>query len=300
MEKAGRFARELGIPKAYGSYEDLIADPEIEAVYIPLPNHLHVPWSIKAAESGKHLLCEKPIALNAEEAMQLLQVRDRTPVKIEEAFMVRTHPQWIKVRELIDAGRIGKVEAVNGHFSYNNPDPHNIRNIAEFGGGGLMDIGCYLIFFARMVFQDEPERVVGLIQEDPLTKTDLLTSGLLDFAGGQAAFTCGTRLTPFQRIQVVGTRGRIELRIPVNAPPDRSCAIAIDDGSDLFGGGEEIIQLDVCDQYTIQGDLFARSIREDRSPAVSLEDSFRNMAVIDAIFRSAKSGQWEEPERLAG
>src|SRR5205814_8548243 len=167
LENARAAAATLGIPRAYGSYEELLADPDVDAVYNPLPNHLHVPWSIKAAEAGKHVLCEKPIALNAQEALPLLRARDRTGVKIEEAFMVRTHPQWIRVRELINAGRIGEVRSVMGHFSYNNPDPQNIRNIARVGGGGLMDIGCYLIFFSRLIFQDEPKRVVGLIQEDP-------------------------------------------------------------------------------------------------------------------------------------
>ena len=295
--KAAVFARELGIPKAYGSYEELLADPEIEAVYNPLPNHLHVPWSIKAAEAGKHVLCEKPIALDAEEAIQLLRARDRTGVLIEEAFMVRTHPQWIKVRELIEAGRIGAVRSVAGHFSYNNPDPANIRNMADIGGGGLMDIGCYLIFFSRLVFHDEPTRVAGLIQEDEATRTDVLTSALLDFGAGHASFTCSTRLTPFQRVQIMGTTGRIEVQIPVNAPPDRACRIIIDDGSDFFGGGQETIAFEI-DQYTIQGDLFARAIRESRAPAVSLEDSIKNMSVIDAIFRAGKSGQWEKPARL--
>jgi len=297
LAKAEGFARELGIPNAYGSYEELLADPEIEAVYNPLPNHLHVPWSIKAAEAGKHVLCEKPIALDAEEAMQLLQARDRSGVLIEEAFMVRTHPQWIKVRELIETGRIGTVRSVAGHFSYNNPDPANIRNIAEIGGGGLMDIGCYLIFFSRLVFHDEPTRVVGLIKNDAATRTDVLTSALLDFRAGQASFTCSTRLTPFQRVQIMGATGRIEVQIPVNAPPDRACQIIVDDGSDFFGGGQEIIEFEI-DQYTIQGDLFARAIRAGEAPAVSLEESIKNMSVIDAIFRSGKSGQWEKPARL--
>ena len=298
MEKAQRIATELGVPRAYGSYEELLADADIEAVYIPLPNHLHVSWTTKAAAAGKHVLCEKPIALNAREAKQLIAVRDRTGVRIEEAFMVRTHPQWVRVRDLIDSGRIGEVQSVSGHFSYNNPDPQNIRNIAEIGGGGLMDIGCYLIFFSRLVFQDEPQRVIGVIKRDA-TETDVLTSGLLDFPSGQASFTCGTRMAPFQRIQIVGSKGRIEVKIPVNAPPDQSCAIMVDDGSDLFGRGEETIRFELCDQYTIQGDLFARSIREDQQPAVSLEESVKNMAVIDAIFASAKSGQWERPETFA-
>ena len=297
LAKAEEFAAELGIPKAYGSYDELLADSEIEAVYNPLPNHLHLPWSIKAAEAGKHVLCEKPIALNALEARQLLQVRDGTGLKIEEAFMVRTHPQWLKVRELIAAGRIGKVVSVAGHFSYNNPDRSNIRNVAEFGGGGLMDIGCYMILFARLVFQNEPRRVIGLIEEDAATRTDVLTSALLEFPQGQASFTCGTRMTPFQRFQIIGTAGRIEVQIPVNAPPDRACKILVDDGSDLFAAGAEILESEICDQYTTQGDLFSRSIRENpKAEAVmSLEESIKNMAVIDAIFRSGKSRQWESP-----
>jgi len=299
LEKAERWARELGIPRAYGSYEELLADPDIEAVYIPLPNHLHVPWSIKAAEAGKHVLCEKPIALTAHEATELLDARNRTGVRIEEAFMVRTHPQWPRVLELIAAGRIGDLCSVMGHFSYNNPDPQNIRNIAGIGGGGLMDIGCYLIFFSRLIFQAEPKRVMGLIKTDEATQTDVLTSGLLDFGRGQAAFTCSTRMTPFQRVQIMGTRGRIEVQIPVNAPPDRACQILIDDGSDLFGAGIETIEIEVCDQYTIQAELFARCIREDKQPILSLEESIKNMSVIDAIFRSGKSGQWEEPEAFA-
>jgi predicted dehydrogenase len=296
--KARRAAEELGITKAYGSYDELLADPDIEAIYNPLPNHLHVPWTIKAAEAGKHVLCEKPIALSVQEAMPLLEVRDRTGVKIQEAFMVRTHPQWIRIIDLIQANRIGRVRSVVGQFSYNNPDPQNIRNMAGIGGGGLMDIGCYLIFFSRLVFQNEPRRVVGLIETDPDFSTDVLTSALLDFAEGQAVMSCSTRMTPFQRIQIMGTTGRIEVQIPVNAPPDRACRILIDDGSDLFGAKAETIEFEVCDQYTIQGDLFSRAIREHKDPIISLEDSIRNMSVVDAIFASARSRQWEVPATI--
>ncbi len=296
LAKARRAAQELGISKAYGSYEELLADPEIEAVYNPLPNHLHVPWTIRAAEAGKHVLCEKPIALNVQEALPLLAVRDRTGVKIQEAFMVRTHPQWLRVIDLIKANRIGQLRSIVGQFSYNNPDPRNIRNIAEIGGGGLMDIGCYLIFFSRLLFQAEPRRVVGLIQVDAETRTDVLTSALLDFDQGHAVMNCGTRMTPFQRIQIMGTTGRIEVQIPVNAPPDRACRILVDDGSDLFGSSAETLEFEVCDQYTIQGDLFSQAIREGREVVMSLEDSIRNMAVVDAIFASVKSNTWVVPE----
>ena len=281
--------------KAYGSYEELLADPDIEAIYNPLPNHLHVPWSIKAAEAGKHVLCEKPISLTVEEARSLLEARDRTGVKIGEAFMIRTHPQWRKVLELIAAGRIGTVQSVIGYFSYNNRDPKNIRNILQYGGGGLMDIGCYLIYASRLAFGEEPSRVCGLVRYDPDTQTDVMTSAMLDFPSGPSVFTCSTQVVPYQRVQILGTERRIEIEVPFNAPPDQPCRIFIDDGADPSGRGAEILEFEVCDQYTIQGDAFSTSIRQGTDLPVPLEGSVRNMAVIEAILRSAKSGKWEEP-----
>jgi predicted dehydrogenase len=295
LGKAQAAALELGIGKAYGSYEELLADPEVEAIYNPLPNHLHVPWSIRAAEAGKHVLCEKPIGLSVEEAVSLVRARDRAGVKIGEAFMVRTHPQWRGVLELIAAGRIGTVRSVAGYFSYDNRDPKNIRNIREYGGGGLMDIGCYLVFTSRLVFGEEPKRVLALREEDAATRTDVMTSAVMDFPSGQSVFTCGTQLVPYQRVQILGSRGRIEIEIPFNAPNDRPCRIFVDDGSDLYGGGVETIEFETCDQYTIQGDLFSLSIREDKEPPVPVEESVKNMAVIEALFRSAESGAWESP-----
>jgi len=298
LTKAKSAASQLGIPKAYGSYDELLADQEIEAVYNPLPNNLHVEWTTKAAQAGKHVLCEKPIAMNAEEALTLWNVRNQTGVKIQEAFMVLTHPQWVSTLNLIREGRIGDVCSVEGHFSYNNQDPNNIRNIRETGGGGLMDIGCYMIFFARLIFGAEPKRVVSLIEENTATRTDILTTALLEFPSGHASFTCGTRLTPYQRVQVIGTKGRLEVQIPVNAPPDEVCRIFLDDGSSLSGTSIETIEFELCDQYTIQGDLFSQAIKENHEPILSLEDSIRNMAVVDAVFRSAKTEQWETPEEV--
>lgn len=295
LEKAQRAAQALGIPKAFGAYEELLADNEIEAVYIPLPNHLHVPWTIKAAEAGKHVLCEKPIAMNAREADTLLGVRERTGVKIQEAFMVRTHPRWLAVRELISAGRIGELRSVTGWFSYFNRDPNNVRNKVDIGGGALMDIGCYTITIARFIFGAEPCRVMGLIERDPELGVDRLTSAMLDFEVGQASFTCSTQLAPYQRIHILGTRGRIEVEIPFNVPPNRSVRLFIDDGSDLFGAGIEVQEFPICNQYTIQGDLFSRAIREQIEQAIPLEDAVSNMAVIDAVFRSGSSGRWENP-----
>jgi predicted dehydrogenase len=294
--KAEEAARTLSIEKIYGSYEDLLADPQIDVIYNPLPNHLHVPWTIKAAEAGKHVLCEKPLSLNVTEARALLDVQARTKVKIGEAFMVRTHPQWLRVRELIASGHIGSLRSIQGFFSYNNVNPANIRNIVEFGGGALMDIGCYPINISRFLFGEEPTRVMGSVERDPEMKTDRLTSAILNFPSGQSIFTCSTQLVPYQRVNVFGTKGRIEVEIPFNAPIDRPSRIFIDDGRDLFGGGITTETFPICDQYTIQGDVFSKAIIEDTAVPVPLEDAIKNMAVIEAVFRSAASGKAEPPQ----
>jgi predicted dehydrogenase len=296
-KKAREAAAALGIAKAYGSYEELLADPEIDAVYNPLPNDMHVPWTAKAAEAGKHVLCEKPISLTVAEAETLLAVRARTGVKIGEAFMVRCHPQWLRMRALLDEGRIGELRAVMGFFSYYNVDPANIRNIVDVGGGALMDIGCYMVQAARFAFGGQPTRVVSSIDRDPAMHTDRLTSAILEFeGGGQAIFTCSTQLVPYQRLHFLGTKGRIELEIPVNAPPDRETRLFVDSGADLFGVGIATETFPVCDQYTLQGDAFSRAILEDTEVPVSLEDAIENMAVIEAIFRSGRSGGWERTD----
>jgi predicted dehydrogenase len=297
--RAEAAARAFGVPKAYGSYEALLADPDVDAVYIPLPNHLHVPWTIRAAEAGKHVLCEKPIALSADEARQLPAVRERTGVQIQEAFMVRTHPQWVKARELVQAGRIGELRSMIGHFSYFNLDPANIRNVPEFGGGGLMDIGCYLVNTSRFIFDREPERVTCVVDRDPILKIDRTSSMVLDFGGGHLAGTCSTQMAPYQRVQICGAKGRIEIEIPFNAPPDRACRLFVDSGEDLFGGGIETIELPVCDQYTIQADLFSDAVLAGRPVPLPIEDAILNMACIDALFRSAQSGRWESPARVS-
>ena len=292
--KAENAAASLGLARAYDSYEALLEDSEIDAIYNPLPNHLHVPWTKRAAEAGKHVLCEKPIAMNAAEARTLLGVRDRTGVHIQEAFMVRVNPQWIRAVDEVKKGRIGDLRAVTGIFSYFNDDPANIRNKPEYGGGGLMDIGCYLINTARMIFGREPHRVAATVERDPRSGTDIVTSLALDFAPGQATGVCSTQMVPSQRVNVFGTRGRIEVEIPFNAPPDRPNRLFVDDGSTL-GQPQEIIELPVCNQYTVQGDLFSQAVRGLIPLPYPLEDSILNMKVIDAAFRAADSGRWEAP-----
>ena len=292
LAKAKQAAAAQGIPTVYGSYEELLADPNVDAIYNPLPNQLHVPWTIKSAEAGKHVLCEKPLSLTVAEAKSLLAVRARTGVKIGEAFMIRSAPQWLRLRELINQGRIGELRSVAGFFSYHNIDPANIRNQVESGGGALMDIGCYLIHSARYAFAQEPTRVVARIDRDPKMHTDRLTSALLDFPAGQAIFTCSTQLVPYQRVHFFGTRGRIEIEIPFNAPIDRPTRLFIDDGSDVFGGGITTETFPVSNQYTAQGDDFSKAVLENTEVPVPVEEGIRNMAVIDAILHSADSGGW--------
>ena len=292
LTKAKETAAKLRIPAAYGSYEELIADPHVDAIYNPLPNQLHVPWTIKAAEAGKHVLCEKPISLTVAEAESLLTVRERTSVKIGEAFMIRSHPQWPRTKALIEEGRIGQLHCVMGCFSYFNVDPANIRNLVDSGGGALYDIGCYCIQAARYAFGAEPVRVVGCIDRDPQMHTDRLTSAILEFQSGQAIFTCSTQFVPYQRVQFFGTKGRVEIEIPFNAPKDRPTRIFID-GGDLFGADLVTEEFPICDQYTLQGDQFSKAILEDTEVPVPLEEAIRNMKVIEAVFRSASSRSWE-------
>jgi predicted dehydrogenase len=292
--KARAAAAELGIAKAYGSYEALIADPEIDAIYIPLPNHLHVEWTTRAAEAGKHVLCEKPIALVAADAERLLAVRDRTGVLIQEAFMVRTHPQWLGALEMARSGRIGEARSIVGYFSFFMDDPANIRQVKEWGGGGVLDIGCYLVNTARMIFGAEPRRVCALIEEQPNHGVDYMASLTMDFGGRHAIGTCSTQLAYAQQITIVGTAGLVEIEIPFNAPPDRPCRIFVEDSPPGAVPDRHVVEFETCDQYTIQGDLFSRAAMEDRPAPYPLEDSVKNMRVIDALFRSAATDGWVE------
>jgi predicted dehydrogenase len=295
LGRAREAAAKLGIPRAYGSYEDLLADPAIEAVYNPLPNELHVSWTLRALEAGKHALCEKPIGLDADEARPLIDARDRSGKLVAEAFMVRFHPQWRRARELAQGGAIGDVRAIQTFFSYRLLDPDNVRNRPP-GGGGLYDIGCYAILTARYIFAAEPTRAIATIDWDPKFKTDRLASAVLEFPGGRhLTFTVGTQTSAHQRVTIAGEAGRIEVMIPFNAPPDRPTEIAIDDGADLFGGGRRVETFPVCDQYTLQGDAFSRAILDGSPLEFGIEDGVANMRVIDALFRSAKSGAWETP-----
>jgi len=290
---ARQAASELCIPRAYGSYEALLADPEIEAIYNPLPNHLHVSLTLQAAAAGKHVLCEKPIALTAEQAEQLRSAAGK--VQIMEAFMVRFHPQWLRARELVRSGKIGEPRAVLVFFSYYNDDPSNIRNQAGIGGGALYDIGCYGIVLGRFLFETEPLRAVALVDRDPMLRTDRTTSALVDFGQGrQLSFTVSTQCVPYQRVQICGARGRIEIQIPFNAPQGEHTRILIDDGSTLDGKSITTEVLAPCDQYTLESEAFSRAVRGETPLPYGLDDALMNMRIVDALFRSEKSGRFEE------
>jgi len=299
LEKSRQFAGEFSIPKAYGSYEELLNDREIEVIYNPLPNHLHVEWSIRAASRGKHVLCEKPIARTVAEARRLLEARDAYNVKVGEAFMVRTHPQWLRTHELIRAGRIGKLHSAVGVFSYFNVSPENVRNSTEFAGGALLDIGCYPVKMSRLIFDAEPLRVSACIERDPSFKTDRLTSAILEFPTGQSIFTVSTQMNYFQCMTFLGTEGRIEVEVPFNAPTEKPCRLILDDGKDLYAGGSQQIELiPACNQFTIQAELFSKAVRGEGEVPNPMEDAVCNTATLEALVKSAESGRWERPERL--
>lgn len=288
--KAEAAARALGIKRALGSYEELLQDPEVDAVYNPLPNHLHVSWSIKALDSGKHVLCEKPIGLSSDEGRQLATAASRHPkLKLMEAFMYRHHPRWKHAREIVRSGGVGKLRTVHSFFSYFNDNPEDIRNTSAAGGGGLMDIGCYPISLSRFLFDSEPQRVCGSVEFDSRFKTDRLSSAILEFETGTATFTCSTQLVPYQRVHIFGTEGRVELEMPFNTPPDRPCQLWHQRGRDAI----EQIDFPACDQYRAQGDAFNQAVLEDTPVPTPISDAVANMLVIEAILRSAGSGGWE-------
>jgi predicted dehydrogenase len=291
LPRAQAAAAELGIPKAYGSYEELLADPEIDAIYNPLPNHLHVPLTVAAAKAGKHVLCEKPIALTAEDAEALRQCPpDRI---VSEAFMVRYHPQWHRAREIVRSGELGEIRAIRAVFSYYLTDPTNVRNQADIGGGGIMDIGCYPVTGARYLFEAEPRRVVSLVERDPVMKTDILASVIADFGGGrQLSFVCSTQSVGHQSIEVIGTKGRVEIVIPFNAPTDEKTALLVDFGApfDASLARREIIP--ACDQYAEQAEAFALAVLGEQPLPYGVDDAIQNMKILDAIFKSEKTNAW--------
>jgi len=286
--RAATVAAELGIPRAYGSYEALLADPEVDAVYIPLPNHLHAEWTIAAARAGKHVLCEKPLALTAVDAERMVAVCRAEGVNLMEAFMYRLHPSWVAVRELVASGRIGRLVAIDSWFSFFNDDPSNIRNNREVGGGALFDIGCYCVNLSRMLFGAEPLEVDAWLDRDPATGGDVVTSAILGFESGVATFTCSTRAEPDQRVHIYGTRGRISVGIPFNIPPDRPTEVWLTAGGNPpVAPATETLRFDVADPYTVEGERFAAAVLDGLPVPTPPKDAVANLRVIERIFKAA-------------
>jgi predicted dehydrogenase len=293
---AAEIAARFAIPRSYGNYQALLDDPEVEAIYNPLPNHLHVEWTVRALEAGKHVLCEKPLGLNAAETQAIVAARDRSQKCVIEAFMVRYHPQWHRVRALVHAGRIGTVQAIQSAFLFTVLDPNNVRNQADIGGGALYDVGCYPLVTARYVFGSEPTRAIALIKRDAELGVDTLTSGLLEFpGGGQLLFSSAMRLANFQRVTILGTEGRIDIPVPFTPGKDHLCRLAIDSGKSLDGTSVEFEDFPAVDQYVLQCDSAAAVFRGETPQEFPIEDAIANMRAIDALYRSAVSGRWETP-----
>jgi predicted dehydrogenase len=284
--RAAAAAAALGIPASYGSYEELLAADDVDAVYLPLPNDLHAPWTLKAAEAGKHVLCEKPLALSAAEAAEMVDACASAGVKLAEAFMYRHHPTWVEAVRRVRDGSIGELQAVQTWFSYYNDDPTNIRNRVDRGGGAVMDIGCYGIDLSRMLFDDEPTRISASVRRDPVMGIDTLSSAILEFpGGGQATFTCSTRAEPHQRVDIVGDRGRIEIPIPFNIPPDRETTLLVTAGGDPpVAPHTQVLTFPAEDQYTVQARRFARAILDDADVVVPSAEAIANLRVVEAIL----------------
>ncbi len=280
-----------GIARAYDSYEALLADPDVDAVYIPLPNHLHATWAIAAARAGKHVLCEKPLATTASEAQEIVDACRAAGVLLMEAFMYRLHPSWVAARELVASGRIGRLRAVDSWFSYFNDDPANIRNIRAAGGGALYDIGCYSVNLSRMLFGGEPDRVSAGIVRDPVLGVDVLTSGILEFGDGVASFTCSTRVEPDQRVDIYGTDGRISIDIPFNIPPDRPTHLSVAAGGDPpVAPGLDRMEFAPADPYGVEADAFAAAVLDGTPVPVPPEDAVANLRVIERLFAAGSGG----------
>lgn len=287
IEKAQKVSDHFGITVCYGSYEELLADDDIDAVYIPLPNHLHVKWAISALEAGKHVLVEKPIGLSSTEAQKLLNASQKYPhLKVMEAFMYRHHPQWIKTKELVDQGAIGDIKTIQSSFSFFEDDPNSIVNKKEWGGGSLMDIGCYSISLSRFIYGSEPKSIAAIIDYHPEFKVDVLASGILEFEQGTSIFFSSTQLADNQQLQIFGTKGNIKMELPFNPPIDRPAKIWLEKE-----GKVETITLDICNQYTIQADLFALAIINNAPVPTPLEDAIYNMIIIEKMKESNEKGQ---------
>jgi predicted dehydrogenase len=289
MVKATEVAAAFSIPRAYGSYEELLADPEIDAVYLPLPNDLHVPWTKRAANAGKHILCEKPIALTSAEAEGLAaHCADRNVIAME-AFMYRFHPAWEIVRRRIADNAIGRLIDIGIWFSFRSARVGDYRLNFGAGGGALYDVGCYAVNVSRMLLGDEPERVLGTARLDPETGVDMTFAGILDYGSAFASFTCSMEQEPQHSIVIHGSSGWISIADPFNCPPEVATKITIGTGGDSHpnASGIETVIVPPANQYGLQATALADSILTGGPSPLPLEDSIANMRLLERLFAAA-------------
>jgi len=287
IEKAGVMAKAFDIPMWYGSYDEVLENSDVDLVFIPLPNHKHKEWVNKALDAGKPVLCEKPLGMDAQEAIQMVEKAQEADLPLMEGFMYRFHPMWQHTRDIVSTNQIGHIQYIHTSFSYNNTSPTNIRNIPEYGGGALMDIGCYAISVPRFILGQEPKRIISLIQEHPKFGTDMHTSAVLDFGGPRATFSVSTGSQPFQRVDIVGTSGSIIVHIPFNTFVDVPSRITVTDGI-----GTRDVEFPASNAYGLMFDAFAAAVKENKPIPLSGQDAINNMKVVDAVRESAKKGKW--------
>ncbi len=293
QHRAEQVAESLGIPRAHGSYGQLLNDDEVDAVYIPLPNHMHAEWSIAAARAGKHVLCEKPIALSSAEAETMIAAAQENEVILREAFMYQFHPTWQRTKELVDNGEIGEIVAIDSWFSYFNDDPSNIRNVLDYGGGALMDIGCYCIHLSRLIFGGEPTAIKAAVRRDPEFGVDIATSGVLEFGDRIATFGCSTRTEPDQRVDIYGTRGRVRIEIPFNIPFDRPTRVFVTAGGEPPVAPETVtLDFPAVNEYTLQAEAFAAAVIDGAAMPDTGTAVAHNIKVIERVFAATGPSGW--------
>jgi predicted dehydrogenase len=287
IENSESMAQEFNIPMWYGSYQAVLDDPDVDMVYIPLPNHMHKEWVEKCIEAGKPVLCEKPLGMDTGEAQEMTTKAQEAGIPLMEGFMYMFHPMWKHARDIIKTKQIGDVQFIHTAFSYNNPSPTNIRNIPEYGGGALMDIGCYAISVPRFIIGDEPKQVMSLQSTHPVFGTDMHSTAIMDFGGPRATFTVSTAAQAFQKVDIVAAGGSITIHIPFNTYVDVPAQMTVTDGI-----GTRTIEFPASNPYGLMFDAFADAVINNKPLPVSPLDAINNIKVIDAVRKSAKTNNW--------
>ena len=292
LSSARVLTKKFKIPKSYGSYKELYEDKDVDVIYNPLPNHLHIKSSIEACKNKKNLLLEKPLSLKSKDIDPLIEIASQNKVIVKEAFMVRHHPQWQWVKKYIKSGKLGSISSISTVFSYNNKNPKNIRNIKKFGGGAIYDIGCYPTVISRFLLDKEPKRVVGLAKNDKKFKTDILSSVVLDFGEIYSSFIVSTQSTFSQQVIILGTKKTLIVENPFNAVATKPTTIVIYNGKSIYRKENTTKVFPATDQYEHQVTKFSNELLYKTKADYDLIDAKKNMKVLDAIFMSIKKSKW--------